>query len=70
VGKPSPPPLPHPKKEREKTKKATVSIMKISTVLGRKIRGSRVYVPSRKTRIRSGFATPAMATNIKKGEDR
>jgi hypothetical protein len=46
VGKPS-----HPqpqKREREKNKKATVSILKISTVLAREIPGSRIYVPSRR----------------------
>jgi hypothetical protein len=44
----NPPPFPTPKKRERKNKKATVSIMKISTVLARKIRGSRVYVPSRR----------------------
>jgi hypothetical protein len=53
-GNPSPPPTP-PQKERERererereNKKATVSIMKISTVLATEIRGSRIYVPSRR----------------------
>jgi hypothetical protein len=66
----TPPPPTHPPQKREKkNKKATVSIMKISTVLEREIRGSRINVPSR----RPGFEVVCDSGDgdkHQKGEDR